>query len=112
MSFNITSHLSIAHMFGSWLSGVVKDEKANVSVGVCAILSAIWHVRNEFTFNKSCFPSFLQVISLAIHWICMWSYLQPAEQRQDIDIGCNRLAMVARDIYSQFGWRFDCLLTC
>jgi hypothetical protein len=36
-------------------------------VGVCALLTAIWHVRNDFIFNKSCFPIFLQVISLAIH---------------------------------------------
>jgi hypothetical protein len=29
-----------------------------------------------------------------------------------MDIGCNRLVMVARDIYSRLGWRFDCRLTC
>jgi hypothetical protein len=33
----------------------------------------------------------------------MWSFLQPAEQRQDMNIGCSRLAMVAQDIYSRFG---------
>jgi hypothetical protein len=27
------------------------------------------------------------------------SFLQPVEQRREIDIVCNRLAMVARDIY-------------
>jgi hypothetical protein len=30
----------------------------------------------------------------------MWSYLQPVEDRQDMDSGCNRLEMVARDIYT------------
>jgi hypothetical protein len=29
-----------------------------------------------------------------------------------MDIGCNRLATVAQDIYSQFGWRSDKKLTC
>jgi hypothetical protein len=68
--------------------------------------------RNDFIFSKSSFPSFLQVTRLVIHGIHTWSYLQPAEQRQDMDIGCNRLVMVARDIYIRLGWRFDCRLTC
>jgi hypothetical protein len=38
--------------------------------------------------------------------------LRPAEQRQDMDIGYNRLETVAQDIYSRFDWRFDCRLTC
>jgi hypothetical protein len=66
MSFNITPPLSIAHLFGNWLNGVVKSKKANIRVGVCAILSAIRHVRNDFIFNKLCFPSFLQVIPVAV----------------------------------------------
>jgi hypothetical protein len=41
----------------------------------------------------------------------MWYYIQPAEQRQDMDIGFSRLETVARDIYSRFGWRFDGRLT-
>jgi hypothetical protein len=30
----------------------------------------------------------------------MWSYLQPVEHHQNMDIGCNRLVTVARDIYT------------
>jgi hypothetical protein len=111
MAFNITPPLCISHMFGNWLDGVVKSEKLNIRVGVCAIITAIWYVRNEFIFNKSYFPTFLQVIPLAIHWIHMWSY-RPEEQRRNMDIGCNRLETVARDIYSRFGWRFDGRVTC
>jgi hypothetical protein len=99
-------------MLSNWLNGVVKSEKINIGVGVCAILAAIWHVQNDFIFNKTCFPTFLQVIPLVIHWIHMWSYLRPAEHRRDMDIGCNHLEAVARDIYSLFGWRFDGRLTC
>jgi hypothetical protein len=84
----------------------------NIRFGICAILSAIWHVRNGFIFNKSCFPMFLQVIPLATHWIHMWSYLRSADQRRDLDIKCNRLETVAWDIYSRFSWRFDGRLTC
>jgi hypothetical protein len=112
MAFNITPPMNIAHMFGAWLNEIVKSEKRNIRVGVCAILTAIWHVRNDFIFNKACFPTFLQVIPLTVHWIHMWYYLQPAEQREDMDIGCNRLETVARDIYSRFRWRFDGRLTC
>jgi hypothetical protein len=112
MAFNITPPLSIVHMFGTWLNGIVKSEKRNIRVGVCAILTAIWHVWNDFIFNKLCFHTFLQVIPLTVHRIDIWSYLQPTEQHQDMDIGYNRLETVARDIYSRFGWRFDGRLTC
>jgi hypothetical protein len=111
LAFNLTSPLNIRNLFGNWLNRVSKSKKINLRVGTCAILWAIWHVRNEFIFNKPCFPLFLQVIPLAIHWIRMWSYLQPAERHMDTDIGCNRLAMVARDIYSRFEWRFDRRIT-
>jgi hypothetical protein len=63
------------------------------------------------SLKKSCFPSFLQLIPLAIHCIRMWSYLQPMEQSQAMDTGCCRLTTVARDIYSRFGWQFDYCLT-
>jgi hypothetical protein len=41
MAFNITPPLGISHMFGNWLDGVVKSEKINIRVGVCAIITAI-----------------------------------------------------------------------
>jgi hypothetical protein len=53
----------------------------------------------------------MQVIPLATHWIHMWSFLQPEEDRPAMDFGCNRLHMVARDLYSQFGWRATRRLT-
>jgi hypothetical protein len=41
----------------------------------------------------------------------MWNFLQPTEQCQVMDFGCNQLATVAQDIYNRFGWRFDRHLT-
>jgi hypothetical protein len=59
MAFNIIPPSNIAHLFGNWLNGISKKEKTNIRVWICAILWAIWHVRNDFIFNKSTFPSFL-----------------------------------------------------
>jgi hypothetical protein len=111
MTFNIPPPANVSNLFGNWLNGVTKKNKGHIRVGVCALLWAIWNVRNNFIFNKKSFPSFLQVIPLVTHWIHMWSYLQPEDARLDMDIGCNRLAMVARDLYSRCGWRTDRRLT-
>jgi hypothetical protein len=112
IALNITPPSIINHLFGTWLNGISKSEKVNIRVGVCALIWTIWHVRNEFIFNESKFLSFLQVIPLATHWIHMWSFLRPVEQRQDMDIGSKHLATVVGDIYSRFGWRSDRRLTC
>jgi hypothetical protein len=112
MALNITPPSSINHLFETWLNGVSKSEKVNIRVGVCALIWTIWHVQNKFIFNESKFSSFLQVIPFATHWIYMWSFLQPVEQRRDMDIGCNRLVTVVWDIYSRFRWRSDRRLTC
>jgi hypothetical protein len=65
MALNITPSLNINNFFGAWLNGVSKTEKVQIRVGTCAILWAIWHVHNDFIFNRSRLPSILQVISLA-----------------------------------------------
>ena len=77
MTFNIIPPTNITNMFGNWLHGVPKKDKSDIRVGVCALLWAIWHVRNDIIFNKTKVSSFLQVIPLATHWIRMWSYLHP-----------------------------------
>jgi hypothetical protein len=59
MAFNIMPPLNINNLFGTWLNGVPKSDKVNLRVGTCAILWAIWHVLNDFIFNKSRFLSFL-----------------------------------------------------
>jgi hypothetical protein len=112
MAFNITPPTNITNMFGNWLSWVAKVNKVHIRVGVCTLLWVIWNTRNDYIFNKAKSTSFMQVVPMATHWIRMWSYLQPMEKRKDMDIGCSRLERVARDLYSQFSWRFDHRLTC
>jgi cellulose synthase/poly-beta-1,6-N-acetylglucosamine synthase-like glycosyltransferase len=103
MTFNIPPPSNITNLFGNWLNGVAKKDKGRIRVGVCALIWAVWNVRNDFIFNKKTFPSFMQVIPLATHWIHMWSFLQPEEDRPAMDSGCKRLHMAAWDLYSQFG---------
>ena len=57
-------------------------------------------------FNKKQGTNFLQVILRAAHWIRLWAYLLPVDQRELMDVGCNRLVMVAQNCYFQAtGWR-------
>ena len=105
ITFNIYPPANITNLFGNWLNGVAKKDRVHIRVGVRALVWAIWNVRNDCIFNRKSFPSFLQVIPLAIHWIHMWSYIQPKEERHRMNTRCNRLATVARDLYSRCGWR-------
>jgi hypothetical protein len=112
MTFSIIPPTSIANLFGNWLVGVSKKDKVQIRVGACALLWAIWNIRNDYIFNNAKSTSFMQVIPLATHWICMWSYLQQTEKQEDLGTGCNRLEKVALDLYNRCNWRFDHRLTC
>jgi hypothetical protein len=74
MAFNIIPPKNINNLFGNWLAGVIKKEKAQIRVGVCALLWALWNVRNDYVFSMAK-STFMQVIPLATHWIRTWSYL-------------------------------------
>ena len=80
VAFNIKPLDTIGNMFGNWLNGVSKTEKVQIRVGVCALLWAMWNIRNDYIFNREKKTSFMQVIPMAIHRICMWSYLQSTEK--------------------------------
>jgi hypothetical protein len=90
MTFNMPPPANIAKIFGNWLNGVSKKHKRQIRVGVCVVVWSIWKVRNDCILNKTSFPSFLQVIPLATHWIHMWSYLQSEDEHPAMDIRCNR----------------------
>ena len=107
MTFNITPPKDITNLFGNWLRGIDKSTLRSIRVGVCAVLWAMWNVRNDLVFNKPKQPSFLQVIPLITHWIRSWSYLQPVEQRHIMESGCIQLESVAKDVFNRAGWRFE-----
>jgi hypothetical protein len=104
-AYNITPPSNITNMFGNWLNGVDKSYKKSIRIGISALCWALWNCRNDVIFNRSKGTNFLQVISLAAHWIKLWSYLLPVDQRESMVIGCNRLLTVAQDFYSLAGWR-------
>jgi hypothetical protein len=111
MTFGFSPPANVKNLFGNWLAGILKKDLIHIRVGVCAVLWAMWNVQNDFIFNKPKKPTFLQVISMATHWICMWSYLQQVEERDAMNSGCNHLETVARDLYNQCGWRLDNRIT-
>jgi hypothetical protein len=67
MTFGISPPTTVSNLFGNWLANIPKKELMQVRVGVCAIIWAMWNVRNDFIFNKPKKPSFLQVIPMVTH---------------------------------------------
>jgi hypothetical protein len=113
MYFSISPTKNTTNLFGNWLAGVTKKETVQIRVGACAILWDLWNVRNDYIFNREKQKfSFMQVIPLATHWIRTWSLQQSTDEREEMDSGCSRLELVARDIYNQSSWHFDLRLTC
>ena len=51
MAFNITPLKNVLHLFGSWLHGIHKKELKQIRVGACAVLWAMWNVRNDFVIG-------------------------------------------------------------
>ena len=104
-TYNITPPTNITNMFGNWLNGVDKQTKARIRIGVSAICWAIWNCRNNLIFNRARNFHVMQVINMAAHWIQLWAFLLPSDQRELMATGCSRLLMVARDIFSRASWQ-------
>ena len=105
IAFNVNTPNSIHTLFGTWLNGVDSHIAKHIRIGICALDWASWNTRNDLIFNGTQFMNFLQVIYKATAWIRMWSSLTHADFRELLVIGCNRWEMVARAIYSRFGWQ-------
>jgi hypothetical protein len=80
-------------MFGNWLHGVKKEDKARSHWYFGNIL-VYWASRNDIIFNKQKGTNFLQVILRAAQWIQLWTYMLPEDQRGIMDTGCSRLLKV------------------
>ena len=104
-TYNISPPSSIANMFGTWLTGVEKQTKARIRIGVCAFIWAIWNCQNDIIFNKTRAAHFLQVVHKATYWINIWSLLLPPDQRALMHSGCSWLMAVVRAIFNRSGWQ-------
>jgi hypothetical protein len=80
-TYNVLAPTNIANMFGNWLNGVDRNDKAMILIGVLALCWSIWNCQNTIVFDKQKGIIFLQVIRLAAYWIQSWSLLLPEDQR-------------------------------
>jgi hypothetical protein len=76
VSFNITPHVNIAHMFVGWLNGINKKIMYKILVGASALCWAIWLSRNDIAFNNTRVVTPMQVIFWGTYWIRFWALLQ------------------------------------
>jgi hypothetical protein len=104
-AFDLPPPANVTNMFGNWLNGVDKKSKARIRIGVSALCWSIWRCRNDIIFNKNKTFNLLQVIHMVAHWVQLWAFLLPQDQRDIMATGCSRLLMVARDIFTQSCWR-------
>jgi hypothetical protein len=98
-TYNILPPTNITNIFGNWLNGVDRNDKARICIGVLALCWSICNCRNTIVFDKQKATNFLQVIPLAAHWIQSWSLLLLEDQRELMVTRCNRLLTVAHDFY-------------
>jgi hypothetical protein len=68
LTYNIPPPSNITNMFGNWLNGVHKIDKAKICIGVSVLCWAIWTSRNNIVFNKQKGINFLQVVRRATQW--------------------------------------------
>ena len=97
-TYNIPPPTNVTNMFGNWLRGVDQKTKWGVDqktknrirIGVSAICWSIWNCRNDIVFNRKDKFHVLQVIHTAVHWIQLWAFLLPSDQRELMAAGCSR----------------------
>jgi hypothetical protein len=104
-TYNIPPPSNVTNMFGNWLNGVDKKTKARIRIGVSAICWSLWKCRNNLVFNRKENFHVLQVIHMATHWIQLWAFLLPSDQRELMVARCSRLLLVAQDFFSRHTWQ-------
>ena len=70
LALGINKPHSSTHMFGNWLGGLDKKLRPLVLLGAAAICWSIWLKRNNVVFEKPNYDSPVQVIHVAIKWLC------------------------------------------
>ena len=99
LDFGLTQHSFVSHMFNSWLTGLAKDVKPLVLLGVVAICWSICLNINDMVFEKKRTTSPLQVIFAVSHWLLTWSILQKLNLQVLIVEASRHLVQVATDFF-------------
>lgn len=105
VTFNLPPLDIMVNMFGNWLRAIPSSLKAQIRVGICAFVWALWNCRNGLVLNKFKFPNVLQVIYRAPSLIRTWYTLLHVEDRGSTEFGCDWREMVARCFFNWTGWR-------
>jgi hypothetical protein len=62
LTYNLPPPANITNMFGKWLNGVEKTEKAKIRIGISTVCWSIWTSRNDIIFKRQKGTNILQVI--------------------------------------------------
>jgi hypothetical protein len=99
--FQYTPPSNITNLFGNWLNGVAKKKTKATLELMCAHPYRPYGLSIMILSLTKTIPIFsvgyFFGYPLRIH---MWYFFQPADDRHDMDIRCNRLAMATQDCYS------------
>lgn len=95
---------NMAALFDSWLRNFPSRLRNQILIGVTAICWVLWLSRNDVVFQRAKPNSSLQVIFRATHWIRSWAILSKEEEKDLLKKGCQRLEVIAMDLYSKAGW--------
>ena len=94
-------------MLGNWLSNFDNNERRVVLVEAAALCWAIWRCRNDITFNKIKYSSFMHAIFRGIYWLRLWAQLQ----RKDMIKVLFRRASLALEVVAleivNNGWKHN-----
>ena len=99
--------MSIAHIFGNWLSGIPKKLKSQLLVGVISLCWSMWLCRNEVIFDEKISTNPLKIIFFEWALADGLGNLQKPAQKETMLAGRDRLEVVAKQILSIHGWRFS-----
>jgi hypothetical protein len=67
------------------------------------ILWAIWLSRNNVVFDKSPIKYFIQVLYRGTQWLRFWSLERDDQDKEMITMTCQKLRMVAMQIFTDHG---------
>ena len=80
-------------------------ERSLIFVGAATLMWAIWWTRNDLSFEKKIFTSFMQAVFRGAYWLRFWSLLHREDTRKTICLVSKALEVVALDIFAKNGWR-------